>query len=170
MTLLENPVGEMYEEEYDRPYYEEAFDSAITFALEGLKAERVMVVFSGNGRVHGLDATKIWLSEPLSMSTLRRLVESAGPTMLVDAVETNPQQTSVVLCAAISLIFVPVRSSRDEICGFVYLDRPVTRGPFGAEHLKQVKALVAGRVEPTLKELDVSRRLSWGTVLKTCWI
>ena len=161
----------MYEEEHDRAIYEEAFGHAVAFAADGLRAERAIVTYSGNGRLYNLQASTLWTSEPISLSILRSLVESAEPRVLVDILkQTSGHPTSVMLAGIISILFVPIRSGGGEVCGFYYLDNRVRRGAFQEKDLKQLEAVVTGRLEPLLQETGACRPMTWELLLKTCWL
>lgn len=159
----------MYEEEHDRALYETAFSHAMTFAAEGLKAERAMIAYSGNGRLLNLEADHLWTREPISLTLLRSLIEEGQPRYLVDLLAREEfTHTSITLSGIISIIYVPIRSRTQEICGFYYLDNRVRSGAFQEKDLKQAEAVVTGRLEPLLRE-TACRPLSWELLLKTCW-
>ncbi|MCA9791541.1 MAG: GAF domain-containing protein [Candidatus Eremiobacteraeota bacterium] len=159
----------MYDELYDKPLYQEAFELAMSFAAEGLQADRAMVVYSGNGRLHNLEAGSIWTSQPISLSLLRGLVEGQASCLTAITPEVN-NSLSVTLSTIHSVLYVPIRARTDEICGFLYLDRLINRGAFKPEQLKQVESLVSGRVEPILRKTGAIRPLDWEVLLKTCWL
>ena len=161
----------MYEEKHDRAIYEEAFAQAMAFASEGLRAERAMVTFSGNGRLHNLDAERIWSSEPISLSLLRALVEAGEPRLLVEMHERDQfNVTSVLISGIYCVLFVPIRGRTGEVCGFYYLDNRVRNGAFQVKDLKQVEAVVSGRLEPLLREASACRVMTWDVLMKTCWL
>lgn len=161
----------MYEETHDRAIYEEAFGHAMAFAVDGLKAERAMVAFSGNGRLHNLNAEALWTSEPISISLLRGLIEGGEPRVLVDMCKMpNLNPTSIVLTGIISLMFHPIRGRTGEVCGFYYLDSRVRSGAFQEKDLKQAEAVVTGRLEPLLRETGACRPMTWELLQKTCWL
>lgn len=165
-------MGWMYEEVHVRSLYEQAFGQAIAFAQEGLRAERTIVTYSGNGRLHNLDADSLWTTELISFSILKSLIEEAQPRLLVHLEEPDRfSVTSVLITGITSVLFVPIRSRTDEVCGFYYLDRRVhSVGSFQEKDLKQVEAVVAGTLEPMLRETGASRPMTWELLMKTCWL
>lgn len=162
----------MYEEVHVRSLYEQAFAQAVLFAEEGLKAERAMVTFSGNGRLYHLEPESLWTTELISVSILKSLIEQAQPRLLVHM--ENPDHfavTSVLITGITSVLFVPIRGRSDEVCGFYYLDRRVhSSGSFQEKDLKQVEAVVSGTLEPLLRETGASRPMNWELLSKTCWL
>lgn len=161
----------VYEVVHERPFYEQAFDQALLFATQGLSAERVMVCFSGNGKLYGLEAERLWSSEWISLTLLRSLVERRQPTVISDAMEQGPAQvTSVTLSSIRSILFVPIGGRNGEISGFLYLDNRLKKGIFKDKDLKQLEAVVSGSVEPHLAQIQVSRPLSWDLLQNTCWL
>jgi hypothetical protein len=160
----------MYEEAHVRGIYEQAFEQAVKFAVEGLQAERVMVAFSGNGRLYNLEADSIWTSEPISLSVLRSLVEGGEGKVMVDLLRSSEFNTSVTLAGIISVLFMPIRGRTGEICGFYYLDHRVRKGAFQEKDLKQLEAVVTGSIEPLLVETGACRPMTWDLLMKTCWL
>lgn len=162
----------MYEEVHLRSLYEQAFAQALTFAEEGLRAERAMVTYSGNGRLHNLDPESLWTTELISVSILKSLIEEAEPRLLVHMEEPDRfSVTSVLITGITSVLFVPIRCRSGEVCGFYYLDRRVhSDGSFQEKDLKQVEAVVAGTLEPLLRETGASRPMTWELLMKTCWL
>lgn len=160
----------MYEAEHDRALYEEAFAAALSFAAEGLKAERALVTFSGNGRVHNLDPAQLWTVEPISLTLLRGLVDNPEPRVLADVIRKNQHVTSVTLSGLQSILFAPIRARTGEVCGCYYMDSRLKTRAFGEDDLKQVEAVVAGRLEPLLRQTGACRPLTWEVMLKTCWL
>ena len=161
----------MYEDEHIRAIYEEAFGQAIAFAVDGLHAERVIVAYSGNGRLHNLDAAHLWTSEPISLTILSSLVEAAVPRVFVDILKVTPgQPTSVVLTGIISVLYMPIRAHTGEVCGLYYMDNRIHSGAFYEKDLKQLEAVVTGRLEPLLQETGACRPMTWDLLQKTCWI
>ena len=162
----------MYEEKHVRSLYEHAFSQALTFAQEGLKAEHAMVTYSGNGRLLNLKSEGIWTTEPVSLSVLKSLIEEGQPRLLVDLAEPDRfDRTSVLIAGIISILFVPIRSRSDEICGFYYMDSRVkNQGTFQEKDLKQAEAVVAGTLEPLFRETGVSRPMTWDLLMNTFWL
>ncbi len=165
-------MGKMYEEVHLRSLYEQAFGQAMTFAEEGLRAERAMVTYSGNGRLHNLDAESLWTTELISFSIMKSLIEEAVPRLLVHI--EDPERfsvTSVLITGITCVLFVPIRCRSGEVCGFYYLDRRIqSTGSFQEKDLKQVEAVVAGTLEPILRETGASRPMTWELLMKTCWL
>lgn len=162
----------MYEEVHVRSLYDQAFGQALAFAEEGLRADRAMVTYAGNGRLYRLDAASLWTTELISLSLLKSLIEAGEPRLLVHMVEPDRfTATSVLITGITSVLFVPIHSRSSEVCGFYYLDNRVRQGgPFQEKDLKQVEAVVSGTLEPILAETGVSRPMSWELLMKTCWI
>jgi hypothetical protein len=162
----------MYEELHTRSLYDQAFGQALAFAEEGLRAERAMVTYAGNGRLYNLDPASLWTTELISLSILKSLIEKAEPRLLVHLEEPDKfEVTSVMITGITSVLFVPIRSRSGEVCGFYYLDNRVHKnGSFQEKDLKQVEAVVAGTLEPILAETGVSRPMTWELLMKTCWI
>lgn len=161
----------MYEEFHVRSLYERAFGQAMTFAEEGLRAERAMVTYAGNGRLFHLNPESLWTTELISLSILSSLIEEAEPRLLVHLEEPDKfERTSVLITGITSVLYVPIRSHAGEVCGFYYLDNRVRNGgSFQEKHLKQAEAVVAGTLEPILAETGVSRPMTWELLMKTCW-
>ncbi len=161
----------MYEEKHVRSIYEQAFSQAVTFAQDGLKAEHAMITYAGNGRLLNLNPESIWTSEPISLTLLKSLVEEAQPRLLVDLAEPEHlDRTSLLITGIISILFVPIRSRSNEICGFYYLDNRVkSAGSFQEKDLKQAEAVVAGTLEPLFRETGVSRPMTWDLLMNTSW-
>ncbi|MGE0494252.1 MAG: hypothetical protein AB7S38_33885 [Vulcanimicrobiota bacterium] len=159
----------MFEEEYDKPLYLEAFNLAMSFAAEGLQMDRGIITYSGNGRVHNLEAESIWTTQPISLTLLKELIEGRVSCLTAITPEVN-QSLSVTLSTIHSVLFVPIRARTSEVCGFIYLDRLINRGAFKPEQLKQLESLISGRVEPLLRKTGAIRPLVWEVLLKTCWI
>lgn len=160
----------MYEEVHDRAIYEEAFGQAIAFAAEGLKAERAIIAYSGNGRLLHLEADHLFTREPISLTLLRSLIEEGQSRYMVDLLTRDQfSHTSITLSGIVSIVFVPIRSRTGEISGFYYLDSRVRSGAFQEKDLKQAEAVVTGRLEPLLRETGACRPMSWDLLLKTCW-
>ncbi len=162
----------MYEELHVRSLYEQAFGQAMVFAGEGLRAERAMVTYAGNGRLYHLDPASLWTTELISLSILRTLIEAGEPRLLVHLKEPDKfEVTSVMLTGITSVLFVPIRSRGGEICGFYYMDNRIRNtGSFQEKDLKQVEAVVTGTLEPILAETGVSRAMTWDLLMRTCWI
>lgn len=115
----------------ERPLVEEA----LVYILEHLKPERALVVLGSEGAVHGLEASQLWLSAPISHHILRQLVESGQPMNSIDATQDPSlgQRTSVMLAEIRSVIGVPLLNGQGRSVGLLYADNRVKAGAFRDE-------------------------------------
>lgn len=113
----------------------ELIDEAMDYLLEHLKPERALVVLGSEGRVHGLEASQLWLAAPISHHILCQVLDAKEPLNSIDA-SNDPslsQRTSVMLAEIRAFIGVPIKNGANQTVGLLYADNRVKAGAFRDE-------------------------------------
>lgn len=121
-----------------------------------------MVVYEGQGAARGLDARTVWTLGEISHTIMRTLLEEKEPMIMMDAIE-DPRfqnQTSAILSALRSIMFIPLRNAAGHVSGFLYADNRTQAGAFDNDHLEQTKNFVHNELAPMLVELNAGQRSS----------
>ena len=150
---------------------------ALQFATESLSAERAMVVYQGCGSLQGLDAPTLWLSGEISTGLFQMLLEEGEPMVMVDAAEDERtrDQTSAILSALRSVLFVPLRNAGGTLVGLFYCDHRRRAGAFDNQQLGVAKQFVDETLLPELHEAcrgleGEEGTLDWEALTETAWL
>lgn len=154
---------------------EELLPQGVTFLTDTLGAERAMVVYEGLGTVHGFPSDNVWTTAELSHTVFQTLVEEMEPLVMFDAIE-DPRyknQTSALLSALRSILFVPVQNPVGRPAGFLYADNRQRSGAFEHTHLQTVSTFVEETFRPLLWEAApdaAGPALDWDHLMRTRWV
>ena len=124
----------------------------ILFAIGNLSAERAMIVYEGVGVAQGLDTATMWLVGEISTTLIQTLLEEGDPMVMIDAAEDarTRDQTSAILSALRSVIYVPLRDRDGKVAGLLYADHRRRAGAFDNEQLTEATTYVNDVLTPQL--------------------
>jgi hypothetical protein len=148
---------------------------AILFATDSIGAERALIVYEGWGLVTGLDAPTLWVTGEISTSLLQSLIEEGEPMVMIDASmdERTRDQTSAILSALRSALFVPLRNPEGGLSGFFYADHRGRAGALDREQLTRAERFVTETLGPQLHAAfpeDCGAPLDWDALTETRWL
>lgn len=141
--------------------------------LAKLAADRVLMVYGGNGLSKGFATESIWTTGELSLTLLDELLQGGQPLVLFDVVKhpTYKNQTSVVLSSLRSIMFVPLRNDKGEMKGMLYMDNQKESGAFNDKQLDAMVAYTHNHLCPALWKADPGAgNLSSESLKKTRWV
>ena len=147
----------------------------VLFAIGTLAAERALVVYDGVGVAQGLDTATMWLAGEISTSLLETLLDEGDPMVMIDAAEDERtrDQTSAILSALRSVIYVPLRDAQGKVAGLLYADHRRRAGAFDNEQLTIAKTYVEQTLRPQLFRVcpvGVKRDLNFQSLTETAWV
>lgn len=150
---------------------QEIFKQALEFLTGTLKAERGIVVYKGQGMVHSINPELVWVAGEISTGLLQELLLEGDPMVMIDAVqdERTRDQTSAILSALRSVLFVPIRDHTGAMMGLLYADHRNRAGAFTNEQLKEALKFVEDVLSPQLlgAASGPGRPLDWEQLTET---